>query len=226
MPEEVVRETLIHVTLGLWNNGFLKQIIVNNHGQLWMLEAALHEFMYWYQLPGIYQVVDWHRAVREFFFPRGGEDSLETHFVQADEAEASIPLLLFPKGMVDMSKATRTEPRQFFSSGHFDTSVDDCRRPYRWSEGEGHMAIEIAATPEGVIGDPTRASARKAKRAIAAILAYLTLVIDQILQAFPPGTVPPVEKVTLWSNRELQPYLQEPGTPGWRSVYGLVSREF
>ena len=40
MPEDVVRETLINVMLGLWNDGFRKQVIINNHGQLWMLEAA------------------------------------------------------------------------------------------------------------------------------------------------------------------------------------------
>jgi creatinine amidohydrolase len=61
MPEEVVRETLINTMLGLWNDGFRKQLIINNHGQLWMLESALHEFMYRYQLPGIYQIFDWHR---------------------------------------------------------------------------------------------------------------------------------------------------------------------
>jgi creatinine amidohydrolase len=69
MPEEVVRETLIYVMLGLWNDGFRKQIVLNNHGQLWMLEAALQEFMKRYHLPGIFRVLEWHRAVREFFYP-------------------------------------------------------------------------------------------------------------------------------------------------------------
>ena len=38
--EDVAREQLIDVMLGLWNDGFRKQIILNNHGQLWVLEAA------------------------------------------------------------------------------------------------------------------------------------------------------------------------------------------
>ena len=45
VPQEVVVETLIYVMLGLWNDGYRKQIIINNHGQLWMLETALHEFL-------------------------------------------------------------------------------------------------------------------------------------------------------------------------------------
>ena len=105
----------------------------------------------------------------------------------------------FPEGMIDMSLAQKTEPKSFLPVGHFDTSVDAHRRPHRWSEGEGHFPIEIAGTPEGVVGDPTRSSARKAKRPVAAILRYLTMAIDQILDTFPPGTVPPVEQVTLRS---------------------------
>jgi creatinine amidohydrolase len=44
---------------------------------------------------------------------------------------------------------------------------------------------------------------------------------DQILEAFPPGTVPPVEEVTLRTEEEMKPYLQEPLSPGWKTVYGL-----
>ena len=78
MPEEVVKETLIYMMLGLWNDGFRKIIMVNNHGHLWMLESAVQEFMKRYHLPGIFRVLDWHRAVREFFYPVDREDSMET----------------------------------------------------------------------------------------------------------------------------------------------------
>ncbi len=221
IPQEVVKEYLINVMLGLWNDGFRKQIIVNNHGQLWVLETALHEFMYRYQLPGVFQVIDWHRAVREFFYPRGTSDQISTPFVHADEAETSVAMLMFPKGMIDMKSACDTQSVPLLPGGHMDNSVDNFHRPHRWSESEGHAAIEIAGTPEGVVGCPTRADARKAKRPIAAILQYLTLCCDQILEAFPAGTVPPVEKVTLRSAKEMEPYLREPLSPGWKSVYQL-----
>ncbi|MBT9139580.1 MAG: hypothetical protein DDT30_00151 [Dehalococcoidia bacterium] len=221
MPEDVVRETLINVMLGLWNDGFRKQIIINNHGQLWILESALHEFMYRYQLPGVFQMLDWHRGVREFFFPVERPDSLETHFIHADESETSVALLMFPEGMVDTSLAEEAQGKAFLPAGHFDTSVDAHRRPHRWSEGEGHFAIELAATPAGVVGKPALATARKAKRPIAAILSYLTLAIEEILEAFPPGKVPPVEEVTLRTAEEMEPYLKEPGSEGWKSVYSL-----
>ncbi len=218
--EEVCKEFLIDVMLGLWNDGWRKQIIVNNHGQLWMLEATIQQFQKRYHLPGIFQCIDWHRAVREFFrtTDRGGE--YDTPFVHADESETSLGLLLFPD-MVHMKHAVDTESKNYLPIGHFDTAVDMFGRPHRWSEGEGHFAIEIAATPEGVVGKPTRGKAEKAKRPMVAILRYLTLLCDDILAAFPPGTVPPVEEVTLRTAEEMEPYLREPLSPGWKSVYSL-----
>jgi creatinine amidohydrolase len=218
--ENVARELLIDVMLGLWNDGFRKQVLINNHGHLWMLESALQQFQKRYQLPGIFRVLDWHRAVREFFRtgPKGG--TMDTNFVHADESETSIGLLLHPD-MVDMEYAVDTEGKGYLPDGHFDKSVDPFGRPSRWSEGEGHFAIEIAATPEGVVGKATHGTAEKAKRPVAAILKYLTLLNDQILEAFPAGTVPPVEEVTLRTEAEMEPYLREPLSEGWKPVYQL-----
>jgi creatinine amidohydrolase len=95
------------------------------------------------------------------------------------------------------------------------------QRPHRWSEGEGHFAIEIKGTPEGVVGKATHADPRKAKRPLVAIMRYLTLVQDEILASFPPGKLPPVDMTTLRDPEELAPYLKEPMSPGWKSVYGL-----
>ena len=218
--ENVAREMLIDVMLGLWNDGFRKQILLNNHGHLWMLESAIQQFMKRYHLPGIFRVIDWHRAVREMFRTKEKGGEWDTNFVHADESETSLGLLLFPD-MVDMEYAVDTEGKTYLPDGHFDKSVDPFGRPSRWSEGEGHFAIELAATPEGVVGKATRGDARKAKRPLAAILRYLTLVNDEILAAFPAGTVPPVEEVTLRTQAEMEPYLREPQSEGWRPVYAL-----
>jgi creatinine amidohydrolase/Fe(II)-dependent formamide hydrolase-like protein len=218
--DSVAMELMVDVMLGLWNDGFRKQIILNNHGQLWMLETALHEFTKRYQLPGIYRVIDWHRAVREFFRTKEFGGEYDTTFVHADESETSLGLFLFPE-MVKMEYAVDAEAEPVLPGGHLDTSVDAYRRPCRWSEGEGHAPIEIAGTPEGVVGKATHGAAYKAKRPLAAILRYLTLLCDEILEAFPPGKVPPTDKVSLRSPEEMEPYLKEPFSPGWKSVYGL-----
>jgi len=218
--EDVSREMLIDVMLGLWNDGFRKQIILNNHGHLWMLESAVQQFCKRYQLPGIFRVMDWHRAVREFFYTRAQGGHWGSDFVHAEEAETSLGLYLFPE-MVDMTYAVNTEGKGYLPEGHFDKSVDPYGRPSRWSEGEGHFAIEISATPEGVVGNAADAEAWKAKRPLAAILRYLTLLVDDILAAFPPGVVPPVEEVTLRTAAEMEPFLREPMSPGWKPVYAL-----
>ena len=152
--------------------------------------------------------------------PIDRKDSLSTNFIHADESETAVGLLLF-KDMIDMSYVRDAEGEHFLPEGHFDLSVDPYRRPHRWSEGEGHFAIERFATPEGVVGKPSQATADKAKRPIAAILKYLTMVNDHILDAFPAGRLPPVEKITLRDPRELEPFLQEPWSDGWKSVYEL-----
>ncbi len=218
--EHVVREMMIDVMLGLWNDGFRKQLIVNNHGQLWMLESAVQEFQKRYQLPGIYRVIDWHRGVREFFRTNDRGGQMGTNFVHADECETSLSLLLHPE-MVDMEYAVNTEGKSYLPEGHFDKSVDPFGRPSRWSEGEGHFAIEISATPEGVVGKARDGAAYKAKRPIAAILKYLTLWQDDVLAAFPVGKLPPTEEVTLRSAEEMEPFLREPLSPGWKPVYSL-----
>jgi len=220
VQEEHAQHFLMDVMLGLWNDGFRKQIFLNNHGQLGGLESTIQDFQKRYQLPGYFRVIDWHRAVREFFRTKEFGGDYETTFVHADESETSLGLYLFPE-MVDMNAAVDTEARSYLPAGHMDTSVDAYARPSRWSECEGHIAIELAATPEGVVGRPTLGDPAKAKRPLAAILRYLTLLIDDILTAFPPGTVPPTEEVTLRSAAEMEPYLREPMSPGWKSVYGL-----
>jgi creatinine amidohydrolase len=222
IPQDTVQEILIYTMLGLWNDGYRKIIMVNNHGHLWTLVSAVQEFMKRFQLPALVQVLDWHRAVREFFTPVGREDGLETNFIHADESETAVGLLLFPE-MIDMRVVQDSSGEQLLPDGHFDLSVDPFRRPHRWSEGEGHIAIERVSTPEGVVGTPSKATARKARRPIAAILKYLTLLNKQILETFPPGTVPPPEKVSLRDPKELEPFLKEPLSEGWKSVYELPS---
>ena len=224
--ENVSREFLIDTMLGLWNDGFRKQIMINNHGHLWMLESAIHQFQKRYHLPGIFRVIDWHRAVREFF--RTTERARRRVGTPTSSTPTSPRLrwgsMLHPD-MVDMEYAVDTDGRVL--SARTDTSTS------RWirsggrvggPKGEGHFAIEIAATPEGCCRQSDAWRRRsKAKRPLAAILRYLTLLqrSDSRLP-FPAGTVPPVEKVTLRTEAEMEPYLREPLSEGWKPVYGLA----
>ena len=219
-----VIETMISVMAGLWDDGFRKMIFVNNHGQDWMLESAVHEFFKRYQIPAFVTIVEWHRAVREFFYPLGNErkDFVTTPFVHADESETSCALLLF-KNMIDMSCVVDADAKSlgYLDEGFYDGSVDSFHRPNKWSEAEGHRVIERFGTPEGVVGKPSRADANKAKRPIAAICEYLNCMIEDILAAYPAGKVPDPELCTFRSSADLAPFLQEPQSPGWKSIHEL-----
>ncbi len=220
VSDETLKQTLIDVMLGLWNDGFRKIILINNHGHSWLLEAAIQELQKTWNLPGIFRMIDWHRAVREFFRTRDRGGDWEDNFFHADEAETSVMLLLAPE-YVEMLFAEETTVEGYLPDGHFDKAVDPFARPSKWSEGQGHFPMEINSIPEGVVGRPTISDAKKAKRTIAAILSYLTLVWEEIFEAFPSGTVPPIEKTTMRTEEEMEPYMKEPFTEGWRPIYAI-----
>jgi len=220
LEDEVLKRVLIDVMVGLWNDGFRKIILINNHGHQWLLEAAIQELQKTWNLPGIFRVIDWHRAVREFFRTKARGGDWDMDFVHADEAETSVMLLLAPE-YVEMSLAEETEVNGYLPDGHFDKAVDPFARPSKWSEGQGHFPIELGSIPEGVVGKPNIATAPKAKRTIAAILSYLTLVHDEIHEAFPSGKLPPIEETTMRTAEEMEPYLKEPFTEGWRPIYAI-----
>lgn len=220
IEDEVLKRVLIDVMVGLWNDGFRKIILVNNHGHSWLLEAAIQELQKTWNLPGIFRTIDWHRAVREFFRTRDRGGDWEDNFFHADEAETSVMLLLAPE-YVEMALAEETRVDGYLPDGHLDKAVDPFARPCRWSEGQGHGPMEINSIPEGVVGRPTIAEARKARRTIAAILSYLTLLWEEILESYPAGTFPPIEKTTMRTEKEMEPYLKEPFSEGWRPIYAI-----
>jgi creatinine amidohydrolase len=145
---------------------------------------------------------------------------VETPFLHADESETSTGLLLFGD-MMDMKYAVDSWGINYLPDEHFDMPIDCCRRPNRFSEGEGQSAIEIRATAKGVVGAPTLAKKEKARRSVAFFLKYLTLVHDQILDAYPAGKLPPSDMLTMRTEEELRPYLLEPQSTGWKSIYQL-----
>ena len=56
---------------------------------------------------------------------------------------------------------------------------------------------------------------------MAAFCAYLTLIVDEILATFPAGKVPPVEEITFRTAAEMEPFLREPLSPGWKPINAL-----
>ena len=120
-----------------------------------------------------------------------------------------------------MEWATDTTPKGYLPDGHFEKSAENLGRPNSWQAQVGLVPQEAIHTPVGVVGKATLADASKAKRAVAAILKYLTLLHDHILEAFPPGKLPPINETTLFSKEEVEGYLKKPGEPGYKNPYRL-----
>ncbi|MCX6993681.1 MAG: 3-dehydro-scyllo-inosose hydrolase [Kiritimatiellaeota bacterium] len=218
----VLEKLLVDTMFGLWADGYRKFIFVNNHAQHWVITSAIDSFGLRYpELPFYAVAYDWCSAVWEFFQTKNKGGTFEDDFIHADEPETSLMLLLAPE-MTDMKYAVDTKPRGYLPDGHFNKSANQLAfRPNLWWSVRNNGPIEFVGTPEGVVGRATLATAEKAKRPVAAALAYLTLLMDDILNKFPAGVLPPIEEVTLFKQAEVEGYLKTPGSPGYKNPYRL-----
>ena len=221
ISQSVLEKLLVDVMFGLWSQGYRKMIFVNNHAQHWVISGAIDIFALRYpELPFFAMAFDWCAAMNDFYRTKDRGGPFEYDFIHADESETSLALLLAPE-TVDMSRAVDTEARSYLPDGHFNKSANQLNRPNLWWSVRNNTPLEMVATPVGVVGKATLASANKAKRAVAVALRYQSLLIDDILEAFPPGVTPPIEDVTLFKNSEIEGYLKDPDDPGYKNPYRI-----
>ena len=82
-------------------------------------------------------------------------------FIHADEVEQSFSLALFPE-MCKQEHAVETKPYPLLPAGHINNSAEDIEgAPINWYNAFGNTAMEAINTPEGIIGNPKKASAEK-----------------------------------------------------------------
>jgi len=224
VPEEIFIGQLRAIMAGLWNMGFRKQILLNGHGQEYVIPTAIHQFAKRYQVPGVFVNVNWYHAVPDYFKTKEEGGPYETHFIHADEVETSWSLCLFPE-MIDMSKAVDTEPTSFLGdkmSKHVDKAGNLLHKPICWYGQVGLGPIEIAAYKPGVVGKATLGDAEKARPGVEAFLDYLTELVEDILERFPPGELPPIDQITERSKEEIEAVIKGPLAEGGRSIYTLA----
>jgi creatinine amidohydrolase len=221
VPEEYFVGMVKAIMAGFWNAGFRKQILLNGHGQEYVIPTAIHQFAKTFQVPGIFINLNWYHAIPEHFKTKEEGGPYETNFVHADEVETSWSLALFPE-YIKQEDAVDTEPFGFLPEGHIDKAGNLLHRPIAWYGQVGCGPIEVAAYEPGVVGKATLADAQKAKPGLEALLDYLERLINDILEAFPPGELPPVEQVSMRSREELEAVTKKPFEEGWRHIYTLA----
>lgn len=226
IPEETLADYLCYVFAGFWNTGFRKMIVVNGHGQDYVIPLAIHKFGKKFQVPGIVLYVHFWNAAKN---PETGLTDLatkdqggvyDTPFVHADEVEQSFSLALFPE-LCRQENAVATKAAPMLPPGHINNSAENGVGPIKWYNAFGSVGMECICTPEGVIGDPRGASAEKARAGVEHTLDYLEKLVNDILEKYPAGKLPPIEKVTQRNREDIEAVIKGP-TNGGRHIYTLT----
>jgi len=221
IPEETFIAYLRAIIAGLWNAGFRKQILLNGHGQDYAIPVAMHQFGKKYQVPAVLVNVNWWFTIKEHIRDKKHGGPFDTPFTHADECETSFSLALFPE-FVRMEDAVDTKGESLFPEGHIDKSGSAYDLPIPFWQHIGGSAIEVISTPEGVVGTATLASADKAKPGLEAILDYLEKLVNDIMEMYPAGQLPPADRLSQRSSEELEAVLKGPNKPGGRHLYTIA----
>lgn len=218
IPEETLAAYLRAVIAGFWNAGFRKMILLNGHGQDYVIPTAMHQFAKQYQVPAIIINLNWWFAIKEHIRDKEHGGPFETPFSHADECETSYSMALFPE-MIQMEHAVDTKGISLLPPGHIDGSGSAYNRPIPFWQHIGGCAIEPIATPEGIVGKATLADPEKAKPGLNAIMDYMEKLINDIMTTYPAGVLPPANLLTQRSAEEIEALLKGPKEPGGKHLY-------
>lgn len=226
IPEETLADYLCYVFAGLWNTGFRKMIVVNGHGQDYVIPLAIHKFAKRFQVPSVVLYLHFWNAAKD---PKTGLSDLETKeaggvydtpFIHADEVEQSYSLALFPE-LCNQEDAVETQPAPMLPPGHINNSAETGVGPIKWYNAFGSVGMEVICTPEGVIGNPKLADAEKARPGIENILNYMEKLVNDILDKYPAGELPPIDKVTQRRREDIEAVIKGP-LNGGRHLYTIT----
>jgi len=220
VTEEIFKGLLRAVMAGCWNMGFRKMILLNGHGQEYVIPSAIHEWAKNYQLPAVICNVNWYHAIPQHCMDKQHGGPFETPFIHADEAETSFSMTLFPEMVKKIDPQLDNKVVGWMPEGHVDKAGNVYQKPIKWYGQVGFGPIEVAAYPEGHVGSPSKATFEKGEPGIVALLDYLESLVNDILKTFPPGQLPPIESITQRDPKEIEPYIIGP-LNGGKSIYEL-----
>ena len=162
----------------------------------------------------------WPTVIHDHLKDKEHGGPFDTKFRHADEAEASYSLALFPE-FCDMKLAVDNKPGGFLPPGHVDGGGEVYHAPIKGHEHVGLGGTEVLVYPEGVIGNPTLASADKAIPGLNDLLDYLCKLIDDIMTRYPAGELPPASKTTMRDPKEIEALLKGP-LKGGKHIYTVA----
>jgi creatinine amidohydrolase/Fe(II)-dependent formamide hydrolase-like protein len=218
--ENTFCDYIAQMMAGFWNAGFRKMILLNGHGQEYVIPTAIHQFARKFQVPGVYINLNWYYAIPEYLDVTRENATFETPFNHADEQETSFSLALFPE-LIDQSKAVDTDIHGFLPAGHIDNAGNIYNRAIKWYGHAGCGTIEIIGNPEGCVGKATLADGQKAVPGLTALLDYMEKLVNDILAQFPAGELPPLDKVQQRFSKEEFELLKKGPLKGGKHIYTI-----
>lgn len=220
IPEEILADYIVYVMAGFWNTGFRKMILVNGHGQDYVIPMAIHKFGKKFQVPAIaiYPHL-WHVGKHQLAAKQEG-GVYEKHLTHACEVEQSWSLALFPE-LCNPANAVETQGLPLMAPGHIDFADElGVGGPIKWYNALGNVGMEVIVTPEGVIGNPKLASAEKGREGVEVTMDYLEKLVNDIMAKYPAGELPPIDKMTQRKREDIEAVIKGP-TNGGRHLFTL-----
>ena len=221
IPDHTFAVYIQAMIAGFWNAGFRKQILLSGHGQEWVIPSAIHRFTMQYQVPCVLAMLHWWFAAGKLSMDEAHGGPFTTPLVHACEVETSYTMALCPE-MVKEEDLIDVPLLRPYTSGHVDGASEENHYPIKWWAQEGlKCGVEVQIYPEGNLGASTRASAEKAVPGVEAVLDFLEVLVNDILEVFPPGKLPPASEFTQRSGPDFDAVMKQPFEEGWKHLYTL-----
>ena len=177
---DVVKEYLKDVIRGFSRLGFKKIIILNAHGQQWVLEGALHDVAT--EIDSFIAVATWWEWCGETI-----NRVCESPFLHADEAETSVALELYPD-LVDMSKADKETGSPIIDKKYFGGPAHSPKDGGFPGHAVTAFHYQKDEYKKGVLGDATKATKEKGAIIVEDAVSKISEFIEYLKKKYPPGT--------------------------------------
>ncbi len=194
VPDDTFVDYLRAIIAGYWNAGFRKMILLNGHGQEYVIPNAIHTFEKKTKVPAMIAFVNWPTVIAKYLRskPYVDDTPFETPFRHADEVECSYAMKLFPElNHPEWYEDTKNWPTKHVCG---DCEIDMGGDVYQWPL-PGHCTcglgpLEVKQYPEGCVGYPSKADPAKAEPGLEALIDYMIHLHDEMLAAYPAGELP------------------------------------
>jgi len=195
IKKEAYIDYVTSVVKWLSNAGFKKIILLNSHGQEYVLPIVKDKAIIEEGVKALIFITSWWAWVRDIL--RQGTELkpglvLETPFIHADELEASVLWYVAPK-LVDPAKLKESDAEKMVGvipDKWADKAGNVYGRPFGWYDISAYM--EIHYYPKGSVGYPSKASREKGEVVVETAIQRIIEFIEWLHKTYPPGVVPQV----------------------------------